>query len=477
MPLIFKNRVQETTTTTGTGTLTLGGAVAGFQSFAKIGNGNQTYYTITGGSDFEVGQGTYTSSGTTLSRDLIFSSSNNNEKVNWGAGTKEVLVVSPAEASQGGLPTAINSSINSDFSGWSMVSAYLQQAANSGTLSNNFNMGGVASTFTITNPGAVDFCVGGVIDSIGNVWGTNNAHFQSLRINTFNGTFAANSFANVNVYSVVGSIAWTSAFCWGGVLGMDGSIHYAPHNAPYGIKINQFSSGTASTYSLVYTTTAAYAGGVIAPDGDIVFVPHSANRGQKVSVSGTVSTFSLAYTASEAYAGGVLAPDGSIIFVPRSAVVGQKIASNGTVSTFSLAYTTTNAYRGGVIAPNGDIHFVPFAAAVGQKINIYGVPSTYSLPLTNSSGAYFGGVLAPTGDIHFVPFSAGVGTRINYKTGVAQTYSLPYTTTSAYAGGAVTPNGCIYFLPFRAAGVGTRIDTQSDAFSLGFCQSPWVNKF
>ena len=74
MALIIKDRVKETTTTTGTGTLTLAGAVAGFDSFAEIGNSNTTYYSCTDGTDFEVGLGTYTASGTTLSRDTIFES-------------------------------------------------------------------------------------------------------------------------------------------------------------------------------------------------------------------------------------------------------------------------------------------------------------------------------------------------------------------------------------------------------------------
>ena len=74
MALIIKDRVKETTTTTGTGTLTLAGAFAGFDSFAEIGNGNTTYYSCTDGTDFEVGLGTYTASGTTLSRNTIFES-------------------------------------------------------------------------------------------------------------------------------------------------------------------------------------------------------------------------------------------------------------------------------------------------------------------------------------------------------------------------------------------------------------------
>ena len=101
MPLVVADRVKETTTTQGTGTLTLAGAATGYQSFSAIGNGNQTYYTISsgGGSEWEVGIGTYTSSGTTLSRDTVLSSSSGGAKVNLSAGTKDVYVVYPAAPS------------------------------------------------------------------------------------------------------------------------------------------------------------------------------------------------------------------------------------------------------------------------------------------------------------------------------------------------------------------------------------------
>ena len=94
---VVKDRVKETTATTGTGTLTLAGAETGFQSFAAIGNGNKTYYVITDDIDFEVGIGTYTSSGTTLSRDTILESSNGGNAVSWGAGSKTVFCSLPAE--------------------------------------------------------------------------------------------------------------------------------------------------------------------------------------------------------------------------------------------------------------------------------------------------------------------------------------------------------------------------------------------
>ena len=97
MTLIVKDRVKETTTTTGTGTITLAGAVDGFQSFAAIGNGNITYYAITNDDNYEVGLGTYTASGTTLSRDTVLESSNSGSKISLSGGESEVFCTYPAE--------------------------------------------------------------------------------------------------------------------------------------------------------------------------------------------------------------------------------------------------------------------------------------------------------------------------------------------------------------------------------------------
>jgi hypothetical protein len=101
MALVIADRVKETTVTTGTGTVTLAGATSGFQSFSAVGNGNSTYYTIAGqsSSEWEVGIGTYTSSGTTLSRTTVLSSSNAGSLVSFSAGTKDVFVTYPANNS------------------------------------------------------------------------------------------------------------------------------------------------------------------------------------------------------------------------------------------------------------------------------------------------------------------------------------------------------------------------------------------
>jgi hypothetical protein len=97
MALQVADRVWEYTSTTGTGTLTLAGAVPGYQSFAAIGNGNQTYYTILNGSIWEVGIGTYTSSGTTLSRDTVLSNSSGNTSPITLVGSSSVFCDYPAE--------------------------------------------------------------------------------------------------------------------------------------------------------------------------------------------------------------------------------------------------------------------------------------------------------------------------------------------------------------------------------------------
>ena len=100
MALVLSDRIKETTTTTGTGTYNLGGAVTGFETFTtNLSNSDTTYYCCTDGTDFEVGLGTFTSSGTTLARTTILASSNSNNAVSWSSGTRTIFCTLPAAKS------------------------------------------------------------------------------------------------------------------------------------------------------------------------------------------------------------------------------------------------------------------------------------------------------------------------------------------------------------------------------------------
>ena len=118
MALVLNDRVKETTTTTGTGALTLGGAVTGFETFGTgVGNSNTTYYAVTlgGSAEFEVGLGTLNSDSTTITRTTVISSSNSDSAVNFSAGTKTIFCTIPASKSVF-LDASGNVSVGADLS-------------------------------------------------------------------------------------------------------------------------------------------------------------------------------------------------------------------------------------------------------------------------------------------------------------------------------------------------------------------------
>lgn len=115
MTLQYGDRVQEIFTTTGTGTLSLGGAVVGYQAFSGVcSNADTCYYSATDESNWEVGVGTYTSSGNTLARTTILASSNGNAAVNWVAGTKNIWLTLPAAQVSQSFLGMRNRTINGD---------------------------------------------------------------------------------------------------------------------------------------------------------------------------------------------------------------------------------------------------------------------------------------------------------------------------------------------------------------------------
>lgn len=145
MALVLADRVKETTTTTGTGTVTLLGASTGFQSFAVIGDANTTYYTIAGqtGNEWEVGIGTYTSSGTTLARTTVLSSSNGGSAVNFSAGTKDVFVTQPSSR------TVYVGANDQTIIGANAAQGNMGVLVNATTISNNYTIGSGYNGFSV----------------------------------------------------------------------------------------------------------------------------------------------------------------------------------------------------------------------------------------------------------------------------------------------------------------------------------------
>lgn len=155
MALVLPDRVKETATTAGTGTFTLAGAVAKFQSFSAVGNGNTTYYCIQHETEneFEVGLGTYTASGTTLSRDTILTSTNSNNAVNFSAGDKTVFVVVPGDKTirkDGSGAANITSSDVTTALGFTPISS--ADGGNAATLDSIDSTGFVRQLSTATSP-------------------------------------------------------------------------------------------------------------------------------------------------------------------------------------------------------------------------------------------------------------------------------------------------------------------------------------
>jgi hypothetical protein len=147
MAFVIADRVRETSTSIGTGSVTLAGAYASFQTFsAAIGNGNNTYYTIASATsgEWEVGIGTYSSGGNLLSRDTVLASSAGGAKVTFSLGTKDVFVTQPAERS-----LLLNAASNGLFAGAAAFTANgVPYADSTSTLATSSNLTFNGTTLT-----------------------------------------------------------------------------------------------------------------------------------------------------------------------------------------------------------------------------------------------------------------------------------------------------------------------------------------
>jgi hypothetical protein len=165
MALVLKDRVKETTTTTGTTNYTLLGAENGFEAFSVIGDTNTTYYCCTDGVDFEVGIGTYTSSGTVLARTTVLQSSNSDAAVSWSNGTRTIFCTQPAEKAvfldaSGNMPITNNATVGGSLG----VTGSIEGA--SLDISGNIDVDGTSNLDIVDIDGAVDMATTLQVDGV-----------------------------------------------------------------------------------------------------------------------------------------------------------------------------------------------------------------------------------------------------------------------------------------------------------------------
>lgn len=195
MALILADRVKETSTTTGSGVFTLAGAASGFQSFAAIGNTNTTFYCIAGQgtSEWEVGIGTYATSGTTLTRTTVLSNSSATQPsaLSFAAGTKDVFVTYPSEKSvnldASGNATALGTPVA--FTGTNITGT--ATAFTASNVTTNANLTGEATSsgsnaVTLTNSAVIGKVITGYVSGAGAVAATDTLlqAIQKLNGNT-----------------------------------------------------------------------------------------------------------------------------------------------------------------------------------------------------------------------------------------------------------------------------------------------------
>jgi hypothetical protein len=153
MALVVKDRVRETSITAGTGTLTLGGAVNGFQTFNVVGDGNTTYYAIVDAAtgSWEVGIGTYSSTGPTLSRDTVLESSNSGNLVPFAANLKDVFVTYPAEKSVYADAAGVVNVTTLDVTNLEVAAIKAQDSTAAATIANSTGAITVSSLLNVDN--------------------------------------------------------------------------------------------------------------------------------------------------------------------------------------------------------------------------------------------------------------------------------------------------------------------------------------
>jgi hypothetical protein len=365
MALIIKDRVQETSTTSGTGTLTLAGAVTGYQSFGSaIGVGNTTYYGIyaNGGSDWEVGIGTVGSG--TLARTTVLASSNAGSLVNFSGAQLSVwgdmpaakgvyqdangLVTVPVLNTTSTTSTTANLTFNASNSGFtsgaSVANSYLQAV-----LQNSSGTSGASTNYVLSNDLGTDSSYYGEFGMNSSVYSGSSTPVDFFSIN--NGIYFSGHDGDITVGSGNGKklyLAWGTSGQSAHVINASGAI---------GLNTN-LASGTGSG-----TTNFGTAGQVLTSAGSGATPTwQTPTTGTVTSVSGTApvvssggNTPTISMAAANTTTNGYLTstdwntfnnkqPAGSYLTAVTASSPLSGSGTSGSPLVISQATTSTNGY-------------------------------------------------------------------------------------------------------------------------------------